>query len=89
MQCLQAHLAAISNANGDGKRDYHDIFKSIVSLEAGQAVVFSPTAIMRISERHQANGWIMKEPVKLGLQYLKMQVRKRLTFDGGRSVMAV
>ncbi|KAL8863598.1 MAG: hypothetical protein Q9178_000279 [Gyalolechia marmorata] len=89
MLALKGHLAGVSyQGDGASERNTDQIFQTIVNLEAGQALFFSPSAMLEVSEsatnasRHDA------KIDKLGLQYVKMRVRGRLTTDGGRSVMA-
>lgn len=60
------------------------IFSDIVKLRAGEALLFSPSAIVGL-ERSSTGEIGMK---RLGSAYLKARVRKRLTTDGGKSVMA-
>jgi len=59
----------------------------------GEALLFSPTAILNgiVVEDTDMNDRRRREtlPVRLGIECVKMRVRKRLTEDGGRSVMAV
>ncbi|KAJ0123690.1 hypothetical protein J7T55_012159 [Diaporthe amygdali] len=56
------------------------LFAQIVELRPGQALVFSPNAVVGVDGEGQAN--------KVGSGVLKVCVRKRVTEDGGRSVMA-
>jgi hypothetical protein len=60
------------------------IFSDIVKLRAGEALLFSPSAMVGL-ERSSTGEIGMK---RLGSAYLKVRVRKRLTIDGGKSVMA-
>lgn len=102
---LQDHLAGVSmlsNANStqvDTKRNIARIFAEIVGLQIGESLLFSPAAMLNgivavedagvnNTRREMMPG---KEvlPEKLGTEWVKMRVRKRLTEDGGRSIMAV
>ena len=85
---LTKHLAGVSSVDGEAKRDIREIFKTIVNLEAGQALFFSPSAILDIVDGDEEDSTI-PYTTKLGMGYVKMRVRKRLTADGGRSIMAV
>ena len=80
---LREHLAGVSTAEGLGgetKRDARSIFAEIVELEPGEALMFCPSAVL---------DWIEGEaPSKLGMEWLKIRVRRRLTEDGGRSILA-
>jgi hypothetical protein len=88
LQALKTHLAGISNNDESSQRDVSEIFKEIVNLEAGQALLFSPSAILDTVNDQEGEGYINLRPKKLGLRYVKLRVRKRLTADGGRSILA-
>lgn len=85
LKALRSHLAGVSNEGDSTKQDIAEIFKRIVNLEAGQALLFSPSAMLTVDDGEGNQGQRM---LKLGTQYVKMRVRKRLTADGGRSIMA-
>lgn len=88
LQALKSHLAGISDNEESSQRDVSEIFKEIVNLEAGQALLFSPSAILDTVNDQEGDGSINLRPKKLGLRYVKLRVRKRLTADGGRSILA-
>lgn len=80
---LREHLAGVSTLDeleGVTKRDVQSIFAEIVELEPGEALMFSPSAILEPVEG--------EVPRKLGMEWLKVRVRSRLTEDGGRSILA-
>ena len=80
---LREHLAGVSTLDeleGATKRDARSIFAEIVELEPGEALMFSPSAVLELVDG--------EAPRKLGMEWLKVQVRKRLTEDGGRSILA-
>ena len=80
---LREHLAGISTAQeleGAAKRDARSIFAEIVKLESGEALMFCPSAVLDLVEG--------EAPSKLGMEWLKIRVRKRITEDGGRSILA-
>lgn len=83
---LKSHLAGMSVEGETSKRDIAGIFKQIVNLEAGQALLFSSSAMTGVDTKADANRMKMQ---KLGVGYLKIGVRNRLTEDGGRSIMAI
>ncbi len=56
----------------------------IVGLDAGEGLVFCPGAMVGMEE---GEGMGLKGR-KLGLGGLKVRVRKRVTEDGGRSILA-
>lgn len=71
-----------------------DLFRRIVSLRTGEALIFAPSAAIGIGidpeyAEGASSGHIKWEVVRLGYGVLKVRVRKRVTQDGGRSVMAV
>ena len=80
---LREHLAGVSTAEelgGATNRDARSIFAEIVELEPGEALMFSPSATLELVEG--------EAPRKLGMDWLKIRVRRRLTEDGGRSILA-
>lgn len=85
---LKSHLAGISSIDDTSDRDVKLIFKLIVNLEAGQALLFSPSAILDVKDGSTEGETLGARVQKLGLRYVKMKVRKRLTVDGGRSILA-
>ena len=90
LRALKSHLAGISPFEADddnGGRDIKEIFRKIVGLETGEALLFSPSTMLKIDMDGTA-GNISIQNEKLGMGYAKIRVRKRLTADGGRSVMA-
>lgn len=75
-----------------GKNAIMDLFAMIVSLRTGEALVFSPSAIIDLREKADvaaAADDAETAIVRLAHRALRIQVRTRLTQDGGRSVMAV
>ena len=84
LAALKSHLAGVSS-DGATKQDISEIFKEIVSLEAGQALLFSPSAMSGVEEESEGSSLRMR---KLGIRYVKVRVRTRLTTDGGRSILA-
>jgi hypothetical protein len=86
---LQAHLAAITVADGDSQKNVRDIMGTIVNLDAGQALLFSPTAMLGVERRVDGEGKETLKAEKLGMRYVEMRVRQRLTVDGGKSITAL
>jgi len=67
-----------------------ELFAGIVGLRVGEALVFSPSAVIafrpdaeHVPESHRGFGI-----VRLAHNVIKVRIRSRLTEDGGRSVMA-
>ncbi|KAL9028993.1 MAG: hypothetical protein Q9196_002714 [Gyalolechia fulgens] len=80
---LGNHLAGVSTLSELGaatKRDVQKIFVEIVELEPGDALIFSPAAMLEPVEGGPSR--------KLGIEWLKVRVRRRLTEDGGKSILA-
>jgi hypothetical protein len=93
MRCLQAHLAAAAidvlvsrserteNDCGEGELSIKEkIFNKIVGLRVGEALLFAPNGMVRLD--------LKGYPQRLDARYLKVNIRSRLTSDGGKSVMA-
>ena len=96
LRALRQHLAgaAIINSKADDwgepslgseSRAAKDLFDQIVTLKVGQALLFSPNAIV---------GWKLgpksrdiSAVKRLGGEFLKLQIRSRITEDGGKSAM--
>lgn len=87
LQALKSHLAGVSKFEGNDGRDLKEIFNKIVNLEAGEALLFSPSMMLNVAEGGLEDEKVLQTE-KLGMGYLKMRVRNRLTADGGRSIMA-
>jgi hypothetical protein len=74
--------ASSGSKNGATK----DLFSEIVTLKVGQALLFSPSAI--VGWEMEANGRGVSSTKRLGSGFLNVQIRSRITEDGGKSVMA-
>ncbi|MCJ1308418.1 hypothetical protein MMC25_002071 [Agyrium rufum] len=80
---LRERLAGINTLESLGettKRNIQNMFAEIVELEPGEALMFSPSTILEMKEGEASR--------KLGMDSLKVRVRRRLTDDGGRSILA-
>lgn len=83
-EVLKKHLA------GAGKQDpgsQNSLFRTIVGLRTGQALLFCPTAQMDIVKGPLSGGgarWVRS----LNDGYVNIRIRKRLTMDGGKSITA-
>ena len=70
-----------------------------MKLRMGESLLFSPAAMLNgiiavedadvNNTKREAMPGKEVLPEKLGMEWVKMRVRKRLTEDGGRSIMAV
>ncbi|KAJ4859208.1 hypothetical protein T069G_07475 [Trichoderma breve] len=78
----------ITNLRPSSKELATELFHKIVALRRGEALLFCPSAIIGLRtapiklENHSSL-------IKLSHGHLKIQVRKRITEDGGRSILAV
>ncbi|KAF4499430.1 hypothetical protein FAGAP_4388 [Fusarium agapanthi] len=63
-----------------------DLFSHIVGLETGEALLFCPNALVDIG----AAGAFNSKPslIQLGSSTMKIRIRKRISADGGQSIMA-
>ncbi|CAG8006465.1 unnamed protein product [Penicillium salamii] len=94
---LQAHVAAaaLSLQSTKGNQANHEegslgsstkpsIFHRIVHLQVGEALLFSPSAMVSVtSEAAGSQGMI-----RLGSGHVTIKVRGRLTEDGGKSILS-
>lgn len=99
MKTLKGHLAAAAPDMSDAEPDTGDrdadtisgakiptaatIFKKIVELEVGEALLFSPSAMVGVDVTSDGGRY-----TRLGAGFLKVRVRSRLTTDGGKSILA-
>ncbi|TID22995.1 Mannosyl-oligosaccharide alpha-1-2-mannosidase [Venturia nashicola] len=86
---LRKHLAGTSL--GEKKNESGlEIFREIVGLRTGEALVFCPKAMLdTVTENPDQLLTATTSIRELQSAYVKMQVRKRVTADGGKSIMAV
>ena len=71
---LRSHLAGASPFEDDPQgRDIKEIFKKIVKLEAGEALLFSPSTVLSLTEG-EAGGAVAFQTENLGIGYLKMRM---------------
>ena len=88
LHALNTHIAGISGDHESTKRNLAKIFEQIADLETGQALLFSPSAVLDIVDDHEDQTGADFKTKKLGLRYVQMRVRNRMTADGGRSILA-
>jgi hypothetical protein len=73
--------------------DRDNLMRMIESLKTGTALVYAPNAVLGwkegAGEADKDNGNGKKELVKGTGKMIKISVRKRITSDGGQSVLAV
>ncbi|KAG4267591.1 hypothetical protein FPRO04_12746 [Fusarium proliferatum] len=63
-----------------------DLFPHIVGLEPGEALLFCPNALIDIGAPGASNS--KPSLIHLGSSTMKVRIRKRITADGGQSIMA-
>ncbi|RYP15833.1 hypothetical protein DL767_010277 [Monosporascus sp. MG133] len=83
-EVLKKHLAG---ADKQDPGSQNSLFRTIVGLRTGQALLFCPTAQMDIANGSPGSGgarWARS----LNDGYINIRIRKRLTTDGGKSIMA-
>lgn len=93
LEALRKHLAGASAVPSDGSRGLRvdgegrdvamAVFAQIVRLRPGEALLFAPSAVLGVDV--EGAGPVVR---KLDHGVLKVRVRKRVTDDGGRSIMA-
>ncbi|KAJ7753541.1 hypothetical protein B0H16DRAFT_1886945 [Mycena metata] len=75
-----AHLARHVSAGSSESAAFESWFKQVMLLPTGDALVFSPAALIAANEHGVS---------LLGREHLRLRVRPRLTMDGGASRLAV
>lgn len=82
---LKGHLAGIaqSSSNGSAQQGQSEMFRSMTELRTGEALVFCPTAQIRATEDKGG-----QQNQSLGFQHMRLRIRKRITLDGGASLVA-
>ena len=97
LHCLKAHLAALDDViDKDGKSNSKNVLQKIVRLRVGEALLFAPSAMVddggdggdSDSDGDGEGGVGVRETKRLGMDYLRIRVRARITADGGKSQMA-
>ena len=85
-ETLKGHLAGVRRASHSAHRD--EIFQEIVGLHTGEALVFCPTAVLDVWQPSDGPVWAKGIYHALGDSYIKIRIRKRISEDGGKSIMA-
>ena len=88
LEALKSHFAGVSSIDNQSGRNAMTIFKLISNLREGEALLFCPSAMLDTENERGSDGIVREKVQKLGLRYVKMKVRQRLSADGGRSVLA-
>lgn len=85
-ETLKKHLAGAGTVGRKESGLVGDIFRTIVGLQTGEALLFSPTALLDVGVPKSL--FTMAPVEKLKDCYIKIRIRKRITADGGKSIMA-
>ncbi|THH33650.1 hypothetical protein EUX98_g521 [Antrodiella citrinella] len=78
-QHVSAHLSA------------DEAFNHVVTLQTGEAIVLAPSALSMVKDpaMPETNGPSVKMLSQLGRRYILMKTRKRVTMDGGASILVL
>ena len=91
LKVLRNHLVAASleTSTKTASEVLERILVQIINLNAGEALLFAPSAILdveNVADRGETAKWRLG---RLGISYLKVRIRHRLTSNGGKSVLAI
>lgn len=73
---LRRHIST-----GEEQKNPDELFRRILNLGVGEALLFAPSALL-----YRTDGIT---PETLGSDLLQVKVRKRVTWDGGKSIVCV
>ncbi len=80
LEILRRHILVPDEESDRGSKV--GLLREIMMLKTGEALVFAPSAVF--GAREEAGGW------RVGTnKLLKMRMRKRVTWDGGKSVVCI
>ena len=85
---MKNHIAGAANLKKVGEDSLEEMFKTIVGLRTGEALVFSPDSLLDVR-----NATLSIEVSDMAIdplldQYVKVRIRNRISTDGGKSIMA-
>lgn len=63
------------------KDNSEDLFRRILHLRVGEALVFAPSALFKQTDEGISD--------RLGSDLLQIKVRRRFTWDGGKSIVCL
>lgn len=93
-KAIKSHVA--------GAKADDEIFQRIVCLATGEALIFCPTALIEVEKNEVSDhgeesaqnpqigggkSTVNSQVVQIGPRHLYLRVRRRITLDGGRSIM--
>ena len=73
---LRRHIST-----GEEQKDSDELFRRILKLRVGEALMFAPSALLYRSDE--------SSPERLGSDLLQIKVRRRVTWDGGKSIVCI
>lgn len=73
-----------SSKSRDKTKVLEQMLDEVVTLKVGEALLFAPSTIVGTKTNVDQD----TTSKRLGMEYLRMRIRLRLTSDGGKSVMA-
>ncbi len=86
LRTLKGHLL-VEEAPSSTSAAFSRILAEIVDLNVGEALLFAPSAILDV-EKSGKDGKGKVRGCKLGSNYVTVRIRRRVTVDGGKSIMA-
>jgi hypothetical protein len=86
---LKNHLAGARRGESNKPNASDAIFRTIVGLRTGEALVFSPAAMLDVKDMNTSGLAPNLMVNELRDAYVKVRIRQRTTADGGKSLMAV
>jgi hypothetical protein len=88
MSVLKKHVSIPENGKNNGERG--SVFNQILRLKTGEAFVFAPSAIIEVSTNDEEMEDDGDQELKMAADELfKVRMRKRVTWDGGASIVCV
>jgi hypothetical protein len=82
---LKNHIAGAANLKKVGEDSLEEMFKTIVGLRTGEALVFSPDSLLDVTSSIEVSDTAIDPLLD---QYVKVRIRNRISADGGKSIMA-
>ena len=85
---LKAHIAGAAKLQKTGEGSLDEMFKTIVGLHTGEALVFAPDSILDVVNA-SIGIWHTEVALEPLLdRFVKVRIRNRISTDGGKSIMA-
>jgi hypothetical protein len=85
---LKAHIAGAAKLQKTGEGSLDEMFKTIVGLRTGEALVFAPDSILDVVNA-SIGIWHTEVALEQLLdRFVKVRIRNRISTDEGKSIMA-